>query len=100
MDFIRGAALSRGGKPVLALRSTASGGKVSRIVPELSPGGGVVTTRGHVHWVITEYGVVNLHGMTLRERGAALISIAHPDFRPELARSLRAIRHFTLPGFP
>ena len=98
MDFIRGAALSRGGKPILALRSTASGGKISRIVPELNPGGGVVTTRGHVHWVITEYGAVNLHGMTLRERGNALISIAHPDFRSELARALGAIRHFTATG--
>jgi acyl-CoA hydrolase len=95
MDFIRGAALSKGGKPILALRSTASGGKISRIVHELSPGGGVVTTRGHVHWMITEYGAVNLHGMTLRERGNALISIAHPDFRAELAGALRAIRHFT-----
>ncbi|HEX9206560.1 MAG TPA: acetyl-CoA hydrolase/transferase C-terminal domain-containing protein [Candidatus Deferrimicrobiaceae bacterium] len=98
MDFIRGAALSRGGKPILALRSTASGGKISRIVPELNPGAGVVTTRGHVHWVITEYGAVNLHGKTLRERGEALISIAHPDFRAELARALRAIRHFSVPG--
>jgi acyl-CoA hydrolase len=98
MDFIRGAALSRGGKPILALRSTASGGKISRIVPELNPGGGVVTTRGHVHWVITEYGAVNLHGMTLRERGNALISIAHPDFRVGLAKALAAIRHFTVTG--
>ncbi|OGR17761.1 MAG: 4-hydroxybutyrate CoA-transferase [Deltaproteobacteria bacterium RIFOXYD2_FULL_66_9] len=98
MDFIRGAALSRGGKPILAIRSTASGGKISRIVPELNPGGGVVTTRGHVHWVITEYGAVNLHGMTLRERGNALISIAHPDFRPELAGALASIRHFTVTG--
>jgi acyl-CoA hydrolase len=98
MDFIRGAALSRGGKPILALRSTASGGKISRIVPELSPGGGVVTTRGHVHWMVTEYGAVNLHGMTLRERGSALISIAHPEFRAELARAFRAIRHFTVTG--
>jgi 4-hydroxybutyrate CoA-transferase len=98
MDFMRGAALSRGGKPILAFRSTASGGKISRIVPELSPGGGVVTTRGHVHWMITEYGAVNLHGMTLRERGEALISIAHPDFRPELTRALGATRHFIIPG--
>ena len=98
MDFMRGAALSRGGKPILAFRSTASGGQISRIVPELSPGGGVVTTRGHVHWMITEHGAVNLHGMTLRERGEALISIAHPDFRPELTRALGAIRHFVVPG--
>lgn len=98
MDFIRGAALSRGGKPILAFRSTASGGRISRIVPELSPGAGVVTTRGHVHWMITEHGAVNLHGMTLRERGEALISIAHPDFRPELTRALGAIRHYIVPG--
>jgi len=98
MDFIRGAALSRGGKPILAFRSTAAGGKVSRIVPELAPGAGVVTTRGHVHWMITEYGAVNLHGMALRERGEALVSIAHPDFRAELAGALRAIRHFIVPG--
>jgi len=94
MDFIRGAALSRGGKPIIALPSQAAGGKVSRIVPHLNPGAGVVTTRGHVHWVITEYGVVNLHGRTLRERGDALISIAHPDFRAELRRELLNIRHF------
>ncbi len=96
LDFIRGAALSRGGKPVIALPSTAARGTVSRIVAELSPGAGVVTTRGHVHWVVTEYGAVNLHGRTLRERGEALISIAHPDFRAELQRQLAAIRHFVL----
>jgi len=94
MDFIRGAALSRGGKPIIALPSQAMNGKVSRIVPHLNPGAGVVTTRGHVHWVITEYGAVNLHGRTLRERGEALISIAHPDFRAELRRELINIRHF------
>ena len=93
MDFIRGAALSRGGKPILALPSTAAGGRVSRIVPELTPGAGVVTTRGHVHWVVTEHGAVNLHGLTLRERGEALISIAHPDFRGELRRGLARTRH-------
>jgi len=96
MDFIRGAALSRDGKPIIALPSTAAQGTLSRIVAELSPGAGVVTTRGHVHWVVTEYGAANLHGMTLRERGEALISIAHPDFRGDLARALAAIRHFTL----
>lgn len=93
MDFIRGAALSRGGKAIIALPSTGKGGKVSRIVTELAAGAGVVTTRGHVHWVVTEYGAVNLHGATLRERGAALISIAHPDFRAELTRDLNRIRH-------
>ena len=92
MDFIRGAALSRGGKPIIALPSTAAGGKVSRIVWELTPGAGVVTTRGHVHWVVTEYGVVNLHGLSIRERAQALISIAHPDFRAELTRDARLDR--------
>jgi acyl-CoA hydrolase len=91
MDFIRGAARSRGGKPIIALPSTAAGGRVSRIVWELEPGAGVVTTRGHVHWVVTEYGAVNLHGLSLRERANALISIAHPDFRPELTRDSRNV---------
>jgi len=96
MDFIRGAALSPGGKPIIALPSLAMGGKVSRIVPQLAPGAGVVTTRGHVHWVITEYGAVNLHGKTLRERGEALVSIAHPDHRAELRHSLAERRHYNL----
>ncbi len=94
MDFIRGAALSRGGKPIIALPSTAAGGKVSRLVVQLNAGAGVVTTRGHVHWVVTEYGAVNLHGKSIRERGEALISIAHPDFRAELRRELTGVRHF------
>ncbi len=96
MDFIRGAAISEGGKPIIALPSTAAGGKVSRITAELKPGAGVVTTRGHVHWVVTEHGAVNLHGLTLRERAEALISIAHPDFRAELRREVSRVRHFTL----
>ncbi|MDB4928948.1 MAG: 4-hydroxybutyrate coenzyme transferase [Myxococcaceae bacterium] len=96
MDFIRGAALSRGGKPILALPSTAAGGTVSRIVAALKPGAGVVTTRGHVHWVVTEYGAVYLHGLTLRERAEALVSIAHPDFRAELAREVGQTRHYAL----
>ena len=86
MDFIRGAAMSAGGLPIIALPSTAAGGKVSRITRELLPGSGVVTTRGHVHWVVTEYGAVNLHGCSLRQRADALVSIAHPDFRAELRR--------------
>ena len=94
MDFIRGAAMSPGGKAIIALPSTASGGRVSRIVAELLPGAGVVTTRGHVQWVVTEHGAVNLHGLTLRQRGEALISIAHPDFRAELRRQLTQIRHY------
>ena len=97
MDFIRGAALSPGGKPIIALPSRAMGGKVSRIVAELSAGAGVVTTRGHVHWVITEYGAVNLHGKTLRERAGLLISIAHPDYRAELRRAVAATRSYTFP---
>jgi acyl-CoA hydrolase len=92
MDFIHGAALSRGGKPIIAFPSTACNGKVSRIVFQLTPGAGVVTTRGHVHWIVTEYGAVNLHGKTLRERAEALIFIAHPDFRKELARDFARIR--------
>jgi len=96
MDFIHGAALSKGGKPVIAILATAAKGTVSRIVPELKPGAGVVTTRGHVHWVVTEFGAVNLHGKTLRERGEALISIAQPYFRPELRKSLGEIRHFMI----
>ncbi len=96
MDFIRGAAISPGGLPIIALPSTAMNGKISRIVSELAPGAGVVTTRGHVHWVVTEFGAVNLHGLSLRHRGEALISIAHPDFRGELRGQLRAIRHFTV----
>jgi acyl-CoA hydrolase len=96
MDFIRGAARSRGGKPIIAMPSTAAAGRASRIVMELKPGAGVVTTRGHVHYVVTEYGAVNLHGKTLRERAEALVSIAHPDFRPELRKKLADVRHFVM----
>jgi acyl-CoA hydrolase len=96
MDFIRGAALSAGGKPIIALPSTAAGGTKSRIVSALTPGGGVVTTRGHVHWVVTEYGAVNLFGCTLRRRAEALISLAHPDVRGDLRRELANTRHLTL----
>lgn len=84
VDFIRGAARSRGGVPIIALPSTASGGIISRIVPRLDDGAGVVTTRGDVHWVVTEFGAVNLHGLNVRERALALASIAHPKFRPWL----------------
>ena len=92
MDFVRGAAMSRGGKPVIALPSTAAGGGVSRIVAQLRPGAGVVTTRGHVHWVVTEYGAVDLHGRTLAERGRLLASIAHPDHRESLLAALHDLR--------
>lgn len=96
MDFIRGAARSKGGKPIIALPSTAAGGHVSRITTTLKPGAGVVTTRGHVRWVVTEYGAVNLWGKNLRQRAELLIGIAHPDFRAELRREVNGIRHFTL----
>jgi acyl-CoA hydrolase len=94
MDFIRGAALSRDGRAIIALPSTARGGTVSRIVPQLAPGAGVVTTRGHVHWVVTENGAVNLHGKTLRERAQLLIAVAHADFRAELRQWLARVRHY------
>lgn len=84
LDFIRGAAQSKGGKPIIALPSTAKGGKLSKIASTLQVGAGVVTTRADVHYVVTEHGVVNLHGKNLRQRAEALISIAHPDFRNTL----------------
>ncbi len=86
MDFIRGASLSEDGKPIIALPSVTSKG-ASRIVAFLKEGAGVVTTRGHIHWVITEYGIVNLFGKNLKQRGKALISIAHPDHRENLEKS-------------
>ncbi|WP_193165693.1 GNAT family N-acetyltransferase [Microbulbifer hainanensis] len=89
VDFIRGAALSRGGRPVIALPSTTRDGKRSRIVPTLAPGGGVVTSRGHVHYVVTEYGIASLHGKSIRERALELIRIAHPKFRRELLNQVR-----------
>jgi 4-hydroxybutyrate CoA-transferase len=84
IDFIRGAARSRGGVPIIALPSTACGAKVSRIVPVLEPGAGVVTSRADVHYVVTEHGIAYLHGKTLRERAESLIAIADPRFRQEL----------------
>lgn len=86
MDFMRGAALSEGGKPIIALTSRTKKG-VSRIVPMLKPGAGVVTTRAHVHYVVTEYGAAFLFGKNLRQRAQALISIAHPDDREMLERA-------------
>ncbi len=84
VDFMRGAARSRGGKPIIALPSTAKHDTLSRIVAQLKPGAGVVTSRGDVHYVVTEYGVAALHGKSIRERARALIQIAHPKFRDEL----------------
>ena len=86
MDFIRGASLSIGGKPIFAMPSATNKG-VSKIVPFLKEGAGVTTTRAHVHYVATEYGVVNLYGKNLQQRADALISIAHPDFRQELEKA-------------
>lgn len=84
VDFIRGTARSKGGKPIIALPSTAKNDTVSRIAPMLSPGAGVVTSRGAVRYVVTEYGTAYLHGKSIRQRAEALINIAHPKFRNEL----------------
>ncbi len=89
LDFVRGASASKGGKAIIALPSTAKNGTVSRIVPFLKHGAGVVTTRGDVRYVVTEYGVASLFGKNLRERAKALIAIAHPAFREELERDVR-----------
>ncbi|MCY1022350.1 bifunctional acetyl-CoA hydrolase/transferase family protein/GNAT family N-acetyltransferase [Pyxidicoccus sp. MSG2] len=96
VDFLRGARRSRGGKPILALPSTAKGGTVSRIQAALEPGTGVVTSRGDVHYVVTEYGVADLWGKNIRERALALIDIAHPDFRGELMAAAKG-RRWVLP---
>lgn len=87
VDFIRGAAYAKGGKPIIALPATAQGGKTSRIATVLKSGAGVVTTRADVHYIVTEFGIAYLHGKNLRERAEALIAIAHPDFREELSRA-------------
>ncbi|HEX4786543.1 MAG TPA: acetyl-CoA hydrolase/transferase C-terminal domain-containing protein [Candidatus Sulfotelmatobacter sp.] len=84
VDFLRGASRSKGGKPIIAISSTAKQGTISRIVPTLDPGAGVVTSRGLIRYIVTEYGVAYLHGKSIRERAKALIEIAHPDFRSEL----------------
>ena len=86
MDFIRGASLSEGGKAIIALPSVTRKG-ISRIVPALKPGAGVVTTRAHIHYVVTEYGVANLYGKTIQERVKALVEIAHPDHRESIDRA-------------
>ena len=87
IDFMRGAALSEGGKPIIALASTTKNGQ-SKIVPFLKEGAGVVTTRAHVHYVVTEYGITNLFGKNLKQRAEALISIAHPAHREWLEKEV------------
>lgn len=89
VDFIRGAAISKGGKPIIALPSTARGGEISRIVPFLKQGAGVVTSRADVHYIITEHGVANIFGKNRRERVEALISIAEPTFQDELLKAAK-----------
>ena len=93
VDFIRGAARSRGGKAIIAMPSTARNGKISRIVPHLTEGAGVVTTRGDVHYVVTEYGAAYLHGRSIRERVLALINIAHPKFRNGLIQAAKVQKY-------
>jgi acyl-CoA hydrolase len=84
VDFLRGASRAKNGKAIITLSSTAKDGAVSRIVPMLNPGAGVVTSRGLIRYVVTEYGTAYLHGKSIRERAKALIEIAHPKFRGEL----------------
>jgi acyl-CoA hydrolase/GNAT superfamily N-acetyltransferase len=93
VDFIRGAARSNGGKPIIAIPSTTKDGEISRITATLKEGAGVVTTRGDVHYVVTEYGIAYLHGKSVRERAMALIQIAHPKFRTELLRRAKELNY-------
>jgi len=93
VDFNRGAARSHGGKAIIALPSTAKGGSISRIVARLSPGAGVVTTRGDVHYVVTEHGVAYLHGKSVQNRALALISISHPDYRAQLLKEAVELKY-------
>jgi 4-hydroxybutyrate CoA-transferase len=89
VDFVRGTSLAEGGKSIIALPSTAAKGKISRIVPFIDEGAAVTTSRNDVHYIVTEYGIANLKGKTLRERARALINIAHPDFREALTEKAR-----------
>jgi len=93
LDFVYGASRSEGGVPIIALPSTAKGDQISRIVPMLKQGAGVVTTRNHVHYVVTEYGVAELYGKTIRQRAQALIRTAHPKFREELTRAAKKLHY-------
>ncbi len=93
LDFIYGAARSEGGVPIITLPSTAKGDEISRIVPMLKQGAGVVTSRNHVHYVITEYGIADLYGKTVRQRAKALINIAHPKFRDQLTAQAKELHY-------
>jgi acetyl-CoA hydrolase len=93
LDFIYGASRSKGGVPIIALPATAKDGTISRITPMLKPGAGVVTSRYHVHYVVTEHGVADLYGKTIRQRTQALIGIAAPEFRDELSQHARALNY-------
>jgi acyl-CoA hydrolase/RimJ/RimL family protein N-acetyltransferase len=97
VDFIRGAAQSLNGHPIIALPATAKNGSVSRIVPSISQGSGVVTSRGDVHYVVTEFGIATLRGKSIRERALELIQVAHPDFRDELLQQVRT--HYWVPNY-
>ena len=97
VDFIRGSSLSKGGKPIIALPSTTKDGKISRIVAHITEGGGVVTSRGHVSYVVTEYGIASLQGKSIRERALELIRIAHPKFRDQLLKDVR--KHYWVPEY-
>ncbi|TMM42678.1 GNAT family N-acetyltransferase [Colwellia ponticola] len=97
VDFVRGASLSKGGKPIIALPSTTKDGTISRIVPHITEGGGVVTSRGHVSYVITEFGIASLQGKSIRERALELIRIAHPKFRDKLLSEVR--KHYWVPEY-
>jgi len=99
VGFIRGAARSKGGKPVIALPSTARNGTVSRIQTCFEEGTGVVTSRGDIHYVVTEFGVADLWGKNIRQRTEALIAIAHPDFRADLLAAAKT-RCYVFPGAP
>jgi acyl-CoA hydrolase len=94
VDFVRGASKSAGGKAIIALESTAKRGQVSRIAPVLTSGAGVVTSRADIHYVVTEYGIANLHGKNMKDRVRALIGIAHPNFREELERAAHSFKWF------
>ncbi len=95
VDFMRGAARSKGGMPIIALPATAKEDAVSRVVPVLKPGAGIVTSRGDVHYVVTEFGVAYLHGKTIRQRAEAMIQIAHPKFRDELTAAAQRMNYLS-----